>query len=118
MLAYCLLSTSVCGLFIVLLSLTKADMPLTTEKAANTDLASVLRRLETVTAEEAARKHAALREVRDAFVFRPPSLQSPSAADFILNEACEAARHLGSSGGEATRVAPVEGGDHARCLLG
>jgi len=42
---------------------------LVSEKAANTDLASVLRRLETVTAEEAARKHAALREVRDAFVF-------------------------------------------------
>ena len=63
-------------------------------------------------------KHAALLQVRDAFVFRPSTSNSPtSAPDFILSEACETARLLTDPTRAAPEVGPIAGGDHARCLL-
>ena len=62
-------------------------------QGAKYGMADVLRRLEAVTAEEAAAKHAALRRVRDAFVWRPPAEGGPpSAAHFLLLAARAKAR--------------------------
>ena len=52
------------------------------------DMHAVLARLEKVSAAEAAAKHAALRRVRDAFVWREPGHGGPSAADYVLQAAC------------------------------
>jgi len=57
----------------------------------------VVSALRAVTAAEAAAKYAALREVVDAFVWRPPAsrpLEAPSAPDFILAEACASWRRF------------------------
>ena len=62
---------------------------------------AALARLEKVTAAEAAAKHAALRQVRDAFVWRDPSDGPPSAADHILKAACALSRRWRQLGGIA-----------------
>ena len=68
----------------------------------------VVERLRAVSAEEAAAKHTALRTVVDAFVWRPPApqpLEQPSAADFILADACDGWRRFRSRGrGNGTRA--------------
>ena len=85
---------------------------LVAESTALTDFASVLERLSRVTSEEAAAKHAALRVVREAFVFRFGSTpEQPTAAEYILDEACALARR-------SSNPMPVAGGDHGKCTLG
>jgi len=88
-----------------------------------------LRMLRAVTADQARAKLSALRRVRAAFVFRrDSSVDSPSAAHFILNDACHAIRRFTSnrtSLGMVNRssalgtdlVYEVKGGDHERCVL-
>ena len=92
---------------------------LVSDHTARHDMVSVLRKLEQVTAEEAAAKRSALLAVRDAFVFRAPNYAPgarPSAVDFLLGELCEAARVQRANG---TKLAnqPLAGGSYARCLL-
>ena len=61
----------------------------------------VVEKLRAVTAEEAAVKRAALRAVVDAFVWRPPAplpVEQPSAADFLLADACDGARRFRGRG--------------------
>ena len=90
-----------------------------------------LRMLRAVTADQARAKLAALRRVRPAFVFRrDSSVDFPSAAHFILNEACHAIRRFATNGAQLGSInrssgsAPgadltyeVKGGDHERCVL-
>ena len=57
---------------------------------------AVLARLENVTAAEAAAKHAALRRVRDFFVWREPD-RGPSAADHVLKGICSLVRQQQSN---------------------
>ena len=111
------------------------------EHTAKTDMPRVLRKLEQVTAEQAAEMRRALLEVRDAFVWRdftvntstagarragatpkaslrPRSSQlnrteSPSAADYLLGELCEAARRKRL---KLPPPAPL-GGPLSRCML-
>lgn len=92
---------------------------LVSDQTARHNMVSVLRKLEQVTAEEAAAKRAALLAVRDAFVFRAPSREAggrPSAVDFLLGELCEAARVQRAN---LTKLAnqPLAGGPYSRCLL-
>lgn len=95
------------------------------ERTARTDFRHALQRLAAVTSEEAAAKHQALRAVRDAFVVRPSrsggsatgAAARPTAPDYVLGEACEAARRTKANGGEPAPI-PVAGGDHQGCLLG
>ena len=97
----------------------------------------VVSALRAVTAAEAAAKYAALREVVDAFVWRPPAsrpLEAPSAPDFILAEACASWRRFqqvgnGSGAGrpgpgrrlaaKSRSKAPADGQyvDVRRCML-
>ena len=85
---------------------------LVAESTARTDFASVLERLSRVTSSEAAAKHAVLRVVREAFVFRFGSTpEQPTAAEYILDEACALARR-------SSHPMPVAGGDHRKCTLG
>lgn len=64
-----------------------------TEYHATYRMPDVLRELANVDAQTAAKKHAALAHVRDAFVFREgSSVERPSAAEYVLAEMCEAAR--------------------------
>ena len=63
------------------------------EYAAKLNFSAVLERLERVSEAEATSKLAALRRVRDAFVFRrEATLERPSAPQFLLGEVCAAAR--------------------------
>ena len=67
----------------------------------------VVERLRGVTAEEAAAKPAALRSVVDAFVWRPPAprpLEQPSAADYILGDACDSWRRFRSGNGTRAKL--------------
>lgn len=62
-------------------------------KAARTDMAAVLRVLESVSATEAEEKLAALRKLRSVFGFRNNSTpESPSATDHIFAEMCTRAK--------------------------
>ena len=78
----------------------------------------LVERLSRVTAAEAAAKHAALARVRDAFVLRGGEGgggdAAPTAADFVLGEACEIARRRRRDEPPALPV----GGDHRSCVLG
>ena len=77
----------------------------------------LVERLSRVTAAEAAAKHAALARVRDAFVLRGGGGgvdAAPTAADFVLGEACEIARRRRRDEPPALPV----GGDHRSCVLG
>jgi hypothetical protein len=88
------------------------------DATARTSMASVLRKLELVSAEEAAAKRAALLAVRDAFVWRAPTLDPeahPSAPDFLLGELCDAARSRRANG--SLSDSPVAGGPYARCMI-
>jgi hypothetical protein len=81
-------------------------------------MAAVLKKLEAVTAAEAAAKRAALLSVRDAFVWRPPAehpVAQPSAVDYLLGELCTAARSARVNGSLST--APLAGGSFSRCML-
>ena len=72
---------------------------------------SVLERLASVTSKAAAAKHAALRTVREAFVFRFGSTpEQPTAAEYILDEACALAL-------SNNVPVPVAGGEHRQCTL-
>ena len=87
------------------------------DQTARRDMASVLSKLERVTAEEAAAKRAALLAVRDAFVFRPPKRGAqPSAVDFLLGEMCVAARNQRANLTKLIDV-PIAGGSYSRCML-
>jgi len=111
------------------------------ERTARHDAAVVVRALLAVSAAEAHAKLRALARVRDAFVFRGSSshgssAQPPSAAEYILDEACAAARSFsaafkgkGSPGGgvmdggskESSRRGALpwhRGHDLSRCTLG
>eukprot|EP00310_Coccolithus_braarudii_P011385 CAMPEP_0183374166 /NCGR_PEP_ID=MMETSP0164_2-20130417/113678_1 /TAXON_ID=221442 /ORGANISM="Coccolithus pelagicus ssp braarudi, Strain PLY182g" /LENGTH=187 /DNA_ID=CAMNT_0025551167 /DNA_START=206 /DNA_END=769 /DNA_ORIENTATION=- len=67
-------------------------------------MAAVLRKLEGVGEEEAAQKYAHLRLVRDAFVFRAnSSVVRPSAAEYIIDETCTAARRFSATKGSNAR---------------
>ena len=95
---------------------------LVTERAAASDFSSAIAKLRAIPEAEAASKLAALRAVRDAFVFRPASSGVPTAADYILSEACDSAgRAAGPRDGQARIHAhsspPIVGGNHIRCLL-
>ena len=110
------------------------------DATARRGMASVLAKLDLVTAEEAAQKRAALLAVRDAFVFRrrePPPRGAaspaaggaaaagssrdfapgyrPSAVDFLLGELCEAARSARRN--ETLATQPLAGGSYTRCML-
>ena len=99
---------------------------------ARRGMASVLAKLDLVTADEASQKRAALLAVRDAFVFRPPHTQPtgdaagggtrdfrsgyrPSAVDFLIGEICEAARSAKRN--ESLTAQPLAGGPYSRCML-
>ena len=72
-------------------------------------MSDVLSRLDRVSESEANAKLAALREVRDAFVFRRGgSPQEPTAAEFLVSEVCDMARRVRAGAGPAT----VHGGEH------
>ena len=79
---------------------------------------SVLRKLASVSAEEAAAKRAAALRVRDAFVWRPPAAApagAPSAADYLLGELCMVAR---AAARNATWPPPMAGGGVVgRCMM-
>ena len=94
-------------------------------------MAAVVERLSRVSEAEYEAKRAALRAVRDAFVFRAPHGgpragnasrprdyrpgYAPSAVDFILGELCEAARSAKHNGTLTTQ--PLAGGSYSRCML-
>ena len=68
---------------------------LVAERDATQRMPAVLRALQALPAAEVAVRRHALRTVRDAFVVRAQSsLQRPSAAEYVLGEACAAARGL------------------------
>jgi hypothetical protein len=88
------------------------------DATARHGMASVLAKLEQVTAEEAAQKRAALLAVRDAFVFRKGgsnSSQGPSAVDFLLGELCDASRLWHTNHTLVSQ--PLAGGPYSRCML-
>jgi len=75
------------------------------EKTARRDAAAVVRALLAVGAAEAEAKLKALARVRDAFVFREGSSQEqPSAAEYILDEACASARRFSASVGSHQNI--------------
>ena len=94
---------------------------LVSEETARAGMGRVLARLRATTAADAAAMRARLRAARDAFVWRPPAadpVAQPSAADFVLGEACESARkfraHEDKTGATSARPpAP----DPRRCML-
>lgn len=66
---------------------------LVTEEAATENMPGVLRALQALPPDEIAAKRRALRDVRDAFVLRGNSSPArPTAAEYILDEACHAAK--------------------------
>ena len=82
-------------------------------------MAAIVDRLRTVTAGEAAAKHAALARVRDAFVWRAPEPAGrPSAPDHIFAEACDAARrHRAAAAAGVGGAAAEQHLDLRRCML-
>lgn len=88
------------------------------------NMPAVVAALRAVSSSEAAAKHAALRHVADAFVWRPPAprpLERPSAPDFLLAEACASARRYRErlAQGPAAAKPPTRQGflDLAQCML-
>lgn len=96
------------------------------EYSARLNFSTALDRLSQVSEVEAAQKLQALRDVRDAFVFRPgSSLPMPSAPEFILGDACAAAARQKEQQNAAGRSPRVLGQSHAlpppalrSCFLG
>ena len=85
--------------------------------AARTNMSRVVEILADVTAEQAEAKFRALRAVRPAFVYRRnSSFERPSAAEFVLSDACHMARRARAQ--PAGRPAfEVAGGAHGRCTI-
>ena len=85
--------------------------------AARTNMSRVVEILADVTAEQAEAKFRALRAVRPAFVYRRnSSFERPSAAEFLLSDACHMARRARAQ--PAGRPAfEVAGGAHGRCTI-
>ncbi len=84
---------------------------------AYANMSAVVERLAAIDESEARAKFAALRRVRNAFIFRRgSSVERPSAPEFILSEACEASRQWRRTG--STAFAPAGGKDVRRCTLG
>ena len=68
---------------------------------------ALLEALRAVSPAEAAAKHAALRAVRDAFVFREGASRArPTAPQYILDEACHSARQMRRGGRATQRLVP------------
>jgi hypothetical protein len=75
------------------------------EQRAREDATAVVQRLQAVSDKEADTKLRALRELRDAFVFRENSSAArPSAAEYILDEACRRAKAFSAAGVKASTV--------------
>ena len=79
-----------------------------TAAADESEMRALLDRLERVSEAEVESRRAALVRVRDAFVQRPPPTAggvpaAPSAADFLLHEACAAARRSLSVSSSSSR---------------
>ena len=94
------------------------------QEDASSRFAAVLRRLATVSRAEAAAKARALRRVHAAFTLRANStFERPSAAEYVLAEACDAALRFRRAGGSGSpwwsrQPAPVAGGDRLdRCVV-
>ncbi len=104
------------------------------EPTARANMSGVLARLAAVGEAEVRAKRRALRRVRDAFVSPPDAAAArsddaealgaaagsgerwrPTAADYVLGMACEAARRARLHG--APRLAATKGGDHDRCTI-
>ena len=83
---------------------------------AASNMSAVLARLDSISASEGQAKLAALRRVRNAFLFRSGSVQRPSAPHFIISEACAAARQWRASGSAVNREAFST--NVSRCTLG
>ena len=91
------------------------------------DALAMLEKLRRVSAAEAAAKLKALAAVRSAFVFHEGSTpQRPSAAEHILDEACQSAKALNAAAGaagprpaaaSATRPMSAQPLDLSRCAL-
>ena len=111
-----------------------------TEQRASSHMAAVLAGLRVQSEEVWLEKSVALRQLRDAFVFRPSSRphDTASAADYILAEACQVGKALQLQSWRAPAVLAVNnisgdaqaiegrrillrqrlaGGDHRRCFL-
>ena len=89
---------------------------LVAERDATHRMPAVIRALQALPDAEVAAKRAALVQARDAFVLRSRSSpQRPSAAEYILGEACAAARGLRAgnannrSGGAAAAIRRLSG---------
>ena len=105
---------------------------LVSETTVRQRLAPVLDQLEAISETEAHGKQQALNDVRDAFVCRSPGTGSSSssssssisssssldvrltAPDYLLGEACDAARQAKAASMPAS---PIAGGDHSRCFV-
>ena len=100
---------------------------LVSETTVRQRLAPVLDQLEAISEAEAHGKQQALNDVRDAFVCRSPGTGSSSssssgssldvrltAPDYLLGEACDAARQAKAASMPAS---PIAGGDHSRCFV-
>ena len=85
------------------------------EADARANMRGVLRRLSMVPEEKARQKLDALRRIRDAFVFRANRAAGapPDAADYILSEACHAAKAW-RQGNPQSPAFPTAGGSHSR----
>lgn len=101
----------------------------TPAKVAQRNMSAIMDALARVSAAEAARKHRALRCVRNAFVFRareeqhgrgPGGTRAPDAADFILGEVCHRARLLQQpqvSTNALLSSVQMRGARHTGCML-
>mmetsp|Transcript_45759 Transcript_45759/g.103103 ORF Transcript_45759/g.103103 Transcript_45759/m.103103 type:complete len:132 (-) Transcript_45759:444-839(-) len=71
------------------------------ERVATTNMRAVLEQLQAVAHADVESKQIELRRVWDAFVFRgsqtAQATQAPSAADYVLGEACAAARRFSAT---------------------
>lgn len=84
-------------------------------------MSDVVAKLRAVSAQEAAAKHAALRRVADAFVWRRPArqpLEQPSAADYILADACDSWRRFRSSVRANKTKVPTRTPKHSKASRG
>ena len=79
---------------------------LVSERDATRNMTGVLQALQALPPSEVAQKRRALQAVRDAFVMRRGSSPArPSAAEYILDEACQAAQLYSN---QSVRESPTE----------
>jgi len=89
---------------------------LVSEPAAKKNFMPVYHKLAALTEADVAPKREMLRRVRDAFVMRAnSSVEHPAAPEYMLDEACNAARSLRRR--EQGLLQPA-GGAHTSCTLG